>query len=118
VFARTGWIGLLAWLTMWTLWYFEVNSTRRRLRSAGLDRLSGLAGWAIAGMLAMHIDAFFDPAIEGPQFAFWLWAVFAVGLYLSIASRRRVSSHWRRDPTRRPDLREDLRQIEAAMAPI
>ncbi|MCI0426296.1 MAG: O-antigen ligase family protein, partial [Actinobacteria bacterium] len=82
ILARSGWVGLGLWILMWGFWFQEVNATRRRLASAGYPRLSGVASWAMVGVLAIHVEAFFNPSIEGPQSAFWIWSVFALGLFL------------------------------------
>lgn len=86
--ARMGWIGASVWLLAWGFWYWETNRARRRLRSVGFERLSGLASWAIVAVTAIHINAIFDPTLEGPQVAFWLWSFCGLGLYLGIVSRR------------------------------
>jgi hypothetical protein len=88
ILARSGWIGLGLWVLLWGLWYVEVNRARRRLQSAGLDALSGVAAWAMIGTAAMHVEAVFNPSIEGPQTAFWFWTVFAFGLFVSIVTHK------------------------------
>ncbi|MCI0545633.1 MAG: O-antigen ligase family protein, partial [Actinobacteria bacterium] len=112
ILARSGWVGLGLWILMWGFWFQEVNATRRRLASAGYPRLSGVASWAMVGVLAIHVEAFFNPSIEGPQSAFWIWSVFALGLFLVIASRTRPgsTSRWRSD--------FDLAGLEAGLGRI
>jgi hypothetical protein len=90
ILARTGWIGLSLWVLMWALWFQEVNAARRRLDHSSHPRLSGLAAWSMVGVAAMQVEAFFNPSIEGPQSAFWIWTLFAVGLFLSISTRTRI----------------------------
>jgi hypothetical protein len=42
----------------------------------------------MVGITATHVEAIFNPSIEGPQTAFWLWTLFAIGLFVAIISRR------------------------------
>lgn len=88
--ARSGWIGFILWVVLWWAWFAEVNRSRRRFGDTGFPRLSGLAGWAMAAMAGFHIEAVFNPSIEGPQTAFWVWSIFGLGMYLAAVSR------WRR----------------------
>lgn len=119
VFARMGWIGLVLWNFMWVIWFYEVNATRRRLRSVGLDRLSGLGAWAMVGAVGSQVEAFFNPTIEAPPGSFWLWSIFGLGLFLIIASRsRRPVSPTRRGGASSRDTRFDIEGIEASLAEI
>lgn len=88
IFSRLGWPGAAGWLLLWGFWFWETFRARRRLMSAGFTRLAGVAGWAMAAATAIHVNAIFDPTLEGPQVAFWLWTFCAVGIYLLIISRR------------------------------
>lgn len=84
VFARMGWIGLVIWFAMWGFWFSELTRTRRRARSRGDRFAQVLTGWLMAAATAIQVNAIFDPTIEGPQVGFWLWAVFALGLFLGM----------------------------------
>lgn len=88
ILARMGWIGASLWLSVWALWFVETNKAWRRLRSAGWERLAGLASWAIVAVTAIQFNAIFDPTLEGPQVAFWLWSFCGLGLFLIVVSRR------------------------------
>ena len=86
VLARSGWVGFGLWLSLWAVWFFEVNGARRRLRSSGFTALSGLAAMTLLGAVGLHVEAIFNPSIEGPPAAFWVWTLLAVGLFVSVAS--------------------------------
>ncbi len=90
ILARVGWIGAALWLTLWFFWYVETLWARRRHREMGLHRLSGLSTWALVGITAIHVNAIFDPTLEGPQVAVWLWALTALGVFTTLAARVRV----------------------------
>ncbi|MGH3650206.1 MAG: O-antigen ligase family protein [Acidimicrobiia bacterium] len=87
VLARMGWVGAVIWVLAWVFWFWETARARRRLSFAGHGRLAGLASWAIVAVTAIHINAIFDPTLEGPQVALWLWSFCALGIYLVIMSR-------------------------------
>jgi len=90
ILARVGWVGAALWLTLWFFWYLETLWARRRHREMGLYRLSGLSTWALVGVTAIHVNAIFDPTLEGPQVAVWLWALTALGVFTTLAARVRV----------------------------
>lgn len=82
VYARMGSIGLLLWVVLWAVWFSSVLAVTRRVPKA--DSLArGLSTWAIVGVSAILVNAIFDPTLEGPQVAFWLWTLFGVGVYAS-----------------------------------
>lgn len=115
--ARAGWTGVVLWIALWSLWFAGLNKARRRLRDTGYARLSGLCAWSIAATVGFHIEAFFNPSLEGPQTAFWLWAIFGLGLYLTVLSRpgraARESQYWRVDPG---SLEAELESLAAGRA--
>lgn len=89
VVARMGIVGGVLWLGFWTAWYVEMF---RRLRLGGSSlepEHRGLLKVCIVGVTAILINAYFDPTLESPQVALWLWTL--VGLGLGIASRRSVA---------------------------
>lgn len=86
VLARMGWVGMGLWLAIWLFWFLETIRAARRLRATGLDRLAGLATWAVIGVTAIHVNAIFDPTLEGPQVALWLWTFTALGVYVTVCS--------------------------------
>jgi hypothetical protein len=86
VLVRTGLIGGTLWVAFWVSWYFVLLSRLRR-RSAALSPLSaGILKVCVVGVTAILVNAYFDPTLESPQVAIWLWTL--VGLGLGIASMR------------------------------
>jgi O-Antigen ligase len=86
VLARMGLIGGVLWLVLWVSWYVVVLN-RLRHRSAPLSPLSeGILKVCVVGVTAILANAYFDPTLESPQVAIWLWTL--VGLGLGIASLR------------------------------
>src|SRR5207244_612023 len=74
------------WVAFWVSWYF-VMLNRLRRRWAPLSPVSvGILKVCVVGVTAILVNAYFDPTLEGPQVAIWLWTL--VGLGLGIASIR------------------------------
>jgi hypothetical protein len=88
VFARMGVIGLSIWIAFWALFFITALRTRARLRKLGLAFEMGLIGVCIAGVTAILVNAYFDPTLESPQVAIWLWTLVGVGFGLTAISRR------------------------------
>lgn len=87
VYARMGSIGLLLWLILWAVWFSTVLAATRRVPVAD-SRVRGLSTWAVVGTSAILVNAIFDPTLEGPQVAYWLWTLFGVGVYASSSALR------------------------------
>jgi hypothetical protein len=86
VLARTGLTGVALWTALWLVFGW---ASFLALRCAWLfdnRRRIGALAWAAAGVAAMIVNAFFDPSLEGPQVAVWLWVV--VGLVAAAAPSR------------------------------
>jgi len=92
VFARMGLIGAAIWVGIFGVWLWVGLRARRRLRALGRALEAGLIEVSIVGVTAMLVNAYFDPALESPQVALWLWAL--VGLTMGIVgiSRRATPS--------------------------
>jgi len=82
VFARMGLVGAVIWVTMWCLWFGAVMSARASHWRAGRQFESGVCATVVVGVAATLCNAFFDPTLEGAQAAFWLWALFGLGVAL------------------------------------
>ena len=90
ILARTGMTGLVLWLLLWGAWCScAVGAFRQRRRRPKAHRDISL--WLSAGIVSALLNAFFDPALEAPHAAIWLWVVVGFGG----ASFRRT---WRRIP--------------------
>ncbi len=82
VFARTGIIGALLFLIVWIGWFRRMGRARRRARD---EELRGVIGVCICGSIAILINSFFDPTLEGAQVAAVLFTLFGLGI---VATRR------------------------------
>lgn len=85
VFARMGIVGLLLWAAFWGSWY--VVMFRRSRDTSGFLSIEskGLLNVCMVGAAGILVNAYFDPTLESPQVAIWLWAL--VGLGLGIGAR-------------------------------
>jgi hypothetical protein len=89
VLARMGVIGLTIWIALWIAWFTTMICARRRASSHELRLTRGLMGFAIAAVVAILVNAYFDPTLESPQVAMWLWSLFGLGLGLVARERLR-----------------------------
>jgi hypothetical protein len=66
---------------------------RLRHRSAPLSPLSeGILKVCVVGVTAILANAYFDPTLESPQVAIWLWTLAGLGLGIaSLRTRSRVT---------------------------
>ena len=87
VLARMGIIGLTIWIALWLAWFTTMIRARRRTSSHDLRFTRGLMGFAIAAVVAILVNAYFDPTLESPQVAMWLWSLFGLGLGLVARER-------------------------------
>jgi len=92
VFARMGAIGAALWAAIWIVWLRVALRARRRLRSMGLALEAGLIEVSIVGVTGILVNAYFDPTLESPQVALWLWALVGLTLGLVAISRRATPS--------------------------
>jgi O-antigen ligase len=92
IFARTGIIGTLLLLVVWLGWFRRMGMAHRRARD---DEIRGVIGVAMVGCLAIWLNSFFDPTLEGAQVAAVLFTLFALG----IVAARQSQSFGRNFPT-------------------
>lgn len=86
VLARMGFVGGILWLAFWLSWYIALLR-RLRNRAVPLSALHvGIVKVCLVGVTAILINAYFDPTLETPQVALWLWTL--VGLGLGLTSRQ------------------------------
>lgn len=83
VLARLGVVGLGLWILLWATWCWRLVASRRRLVRARLDHRRGMVDLCLLAAIAILINAFFDPSLEGAQAAVLLWTVFGIGAALS-----------------------------------
>lgn len=88
ILVRTGWIGFAFWCALWLAWALMLLGGRKRYRPGTVER--ALIEICLAGVVAMMINAYFDPSLESPQVALWLWSLFGLGAWLVARARRPV----------------------------
>lgn len=86
VLARMGVIGLALWGLLWLWWFVRLARARSRLGTDDLWRRS-LIEWCLVAVLAILVNSFFDPTLEGAQVAALCWTLFGVG---AIAANQRL----------------------------
>jgi O-antigen ligase len=85
ILARMGIVGLILWVAFWASWYV-VMFRRSRYGSSFLSpERRGILLVCVVGVTATLINAYFDPTLENPHGAIWLWTL--VGLGLGIAAK-------------------------------
>jgi O-antigen ligase len=84
VLARMGLIGAGLWIALWLSWFTLLVRTRRRM-SGPRNLRRGLIDMSMAGVVGMLVNAYFDPSLESPQVALWLWTLFGLGIGLAMA---------------------------------
>jgi O-antigen ligase len=87
VLARMGVVGACIWVALWLAWFTTMIVERRRLRRRSQRFVRGLMSFIIAAVLAILVNAYFDPTVESPQVAIWLWCLFGLGMGLVIRER-------------------------------
>jgi hypothetical protein len=88
IFGRSGYLGISLWILLWVTWFALVTRARLALFARGLRREAGLAVATMAFVVATHVNAVFDPSMEGPPVSYWLWSAYGLGLGLTALSRR------------------------------
>jgi O-antigen ligase len=90
VFARMGILGAALWVGLWATWYGVAWRGRSRLHALGRHIEAGLVEVSLVGVTAILVNAYFDPTLESPQVAIWLWTL--VGLSLGIIRAGRLAA--------------------------
>ncbi len=90
VLARMGIIGLLLWVGFWGSWYLLMFRRSRDRYGALSPESRGIIKACMVGVAAILVNAYFDPTLESPQVAIWLWTL--AGLGLGVAATR-ISLH-------------------------
>jgi len=84
VLARMGFVGMVGWASLWTVWAMQLLLLRQRLNRRGRRPEAAVAAWLVISALMILINAVFDPTLEGPQVAIWLWVLFGIGAALPL----------------------------------
>ncbi len=69
---------------MWAVWYRHLWRAQARFRKIGEEQKAGFLMWCMVAALAALINGIFDPSLEGPQAAVWLWCIFGLGSFVAI----------------------------------
>jgi O-antigen ligase len=87
ILARTGFVGVALWVFFWITWFVEMLRLRQRLLARGWAREGAIIAWLIAAVVGVLVNAVFDPTLEGPQVAWWLWAFVGFGIAIAVLDR-------------------------------
>ncbi|MEO6858660.1 MAG: O-antigen ligase family protein [Solirubrobacteraceae bacterium] len=90
ILARMGVFGAILWAAFWVSWYVLMLRRSRGGSQLLSPELRGLVNVCMVGVMATLINAYFDPTLESPQVAIWLWAM--AGLGLGIAARSTLAN--------------------------
>jgi O-Antigen ligase len=92
IFARMGLIGAALWLLLWGFWGAGVLRARAKLKKLGRSFETGVLQVCIVGVVAILVNAYFDPTLESPQQAIWLWTLVGISLALVAISKRNAGA--------------------------
>ena len=92
VLARMGVPGLVAWILLQLGFAATMLTWAVRARRLGARLWSMFDAWLFVGWLAIMIDTSFDPYLEGPQGAIWLWSIVGIGIAAAEIQRREFSA--------------------------
>ena len=82
IFGRTGIVGITLFLIVWIGWFRRMGKAQKHGTD---DEMRGIIGVCICGSLAILVNCFFDPTLEGAQVAGVLYTLLGLGI---IAARR------------------------------
>jgi O-antigen ligase len=87
ILARMGLIGAVLWILLWVAWYRKMMRAHGRYRAVGDEANRGVIDACMVAPVAIMLNSFFDPTLEGAQVAAILFAAFALGI---LADRARL----------------------------
>lgn len=88
VLARMGFVGLALWAGFWGAWFLLMFRRSRDDRAGISVESRGIIRACMVGVTAILVNSYFDPTLEGPQVAIWLWTL--AGLGMGIVATRAV----------------------------
>jgi hypothetical protein len=80
ILTRMGIIGAVLWVAFWVSWYVLMLRRSRNRSSFITPESRGLIKFCVVGVTAILVNAYFDPTLESPQVAIWLWTLVGLGL--------------------------------------
>ena len=83
VIARMGVLGAALWIALWAFWFRHLWKARKRFQFVEEDQRSGFLAWCMVAAITMLINGIFDPSLEGPQAAIWLWCIYGLGAFVA-----------------------------------
>jgi hypothetical protein len=87
VLARSGFVGVGLWAILWLVWIVELLLARNRMMVRGHTVEAGLMVWMVVTVVAILVNAIFDPTLEGPQVAWWMWGILGLGIAIVTLDR-------------------------------
>jgi len=84
ILARMGFVGIVMWAGLWTVWVVQLLLLRQRLLAQGRRSEAAVSAWLVVTAAIVLTNAIFDPTLEGPQVAVWLWTFFGLGAALPL----------------------------------
>ncbi len=84
VVARMGLIGTALWIALWAIWYRHLWRARVQFKTVGEDQKAGFLAWCMVAALAALVNGVFDPSLEGPQAAIWIWSIYGLGAFVAV----------------------------------
>ena len=78
--ARMGFPGFGLWLLLWVTYSVHLLRWIRRRPGGVRDPSTAAVIWLLSGVPAFLIGAYFDPSLEGPHVAIWLFTVVGLGV--------------------------------------
>ena len=77
----------MLWAIIWLVWIPELLMARSRMMARGKTVEAGVIVWMIVTVAAILVNAIFDPTLEGPQVAWWLWGILGLGISMVTLDR-------------------------------
>jgi hypothetical protein len=103
ILVRTGVVGAILWGLVWLVWLPTVFLGRKRYLPGSLQR--GILDVCLAGSVAILANAYFDPTLESPQVALWLWSMYGFALWLVARAHRQEDTVLETSGRRSTDVR-------------
>jgi hypothetical protein len=87
ILARTGLPGAALWVLLWLVWFRHVVRWGVRGVRRGWTASAALSALVLAAVVGYLVNTYFDPALDGPKGAIWIWSLMALGAVYAAKSR-------------------------------